>query len=130
MYYLPKLLAAKFFYFNRFSIPTLWVLSFVLAILFTLGALMVASLNKILFAPVFSVYLVFVLGFASAKFFSRKKIILTGPIAVRVAASNIGNSMSKIGATLSEILFLMFFYFLLASFVFLATSPLLFWLDS
>ena len=127
MYYLPKLLAEKFAYFGKFSIFGIWAISFVSVILFTFIASVIASLNELLVAPAFSIYLVFVLGIVSAKFFSRKKIILTGPVAVRIAASDAGESAAKVGKTLSEIIFLLCFYFFLFGCVFFALSPLLFW---
>ncbi|TOG43945.1 hypothetical protein CGJ01_23225 [Vibrio parahaemolyticus] len=127
MYYLPKLLAEKFAYFSKFSIFGIWAISFASMILFAFIASTIASLNELLVAPVFSIYLIFVLGIFSAKFFSRKKIILTGPVAVRIAASDAGESTAKVGKTLSEIIFLLCFYFFLFGCVFFALSPLLFW---
>ena len=127
MYYLPKLLAEKFAYFGKFSIFGIWAISFVSVILFTFIASVIASLNELLVAPAFSIYLIFVLGIVSAKFFSRKKIILTGPVAVRIAASAAGESAAKVAKTLSEIIFLLCFYFFLFGCVFFALSPLLFW---
>lgn len=127
MYYLPKLLAEKFAYFGKFSIFGIWAISFVSVILFTFIASVIASLNALLVAPAFSIYLIFVLGIVSAKFFSRKKIILTGPVAVRIAASAAGESAAKVAKTLSEIIFLLCFYFFLFGCVFFALSPLLFW---
>ncbi len=127
MYYLPKLLAEKFAYFGKFSIFGIWGISFASMILFAFIASAIASLNELLVAPAFSIYLIFVLGIFSAKFFSRKKIILTGPVAVRIAASDAGESAAKVGKTLSEIIFLLCFYFFLFGCVFFALSPLLFW---
>lgn len=127
MYYLPKLLAEKFAYFGKFSIFGIWAISFVSVILFTFIASVIASLNELLVAPAFSIYLIFVLGIVSAKFFSRKKIILTGPVAVRIAASAAGESAAKVAKTLSEIIFLLCFYFFLFGCVFFALSPLLLW---
>ena len=127
MYYLPKLLAEKFAYFGKFSIFGIWAISFVSVILFTFIASVIASLNELLVAPAFSIYLIFVLGIVSAKFFSRKKIILTGPVAVRIAASDAGESAAKVVKTLSEIIFLLCFYFFLFGCVFFALSPLLLW---
>lgn len=127
MYYLPKLLAEKFAYFGKFSIFGIWAISFASVILFTFIASAIASLNELLVAPVFSICLIFVLGIVSAKFFSRKKIILTGPVAVRIAASDAGESAAKVAKTLSEIIFLLCFYFFLFGCVFFALSPLLFW---
>ncbi|QFT12961.1 hypothetical protein [Vibrio sp. THAF190c] len=127
MYYLPKLLAEKFAYFGKFSIFGIWAISFASVILFIFIASAIASLNALLVAPAFSIYLVFVLGIVSAKFFSRKKIILTGPVAVRIAASAAGESAAKVAKTLSEIIFLLCFYFFLFGCVFFALSPLLFW---
>ncbi len=127
MYYLPKLLAEKFAYFGKFSIFGIWAISFASMILFAFIASAIASLNELLVAPAFSIYLIFVLGIVSAKFFSRKKIILTGPVAVRIAASDAGESAAKVGKTISEIIFLLCFYFFLFGCVFFALSPLLFW---
>ncbi len=127
MYYLPKLLAEKFAYFGKFSIFTIWAISFASMILFTFIASALVSLNELLVAPAFSIYLIFVLGIVSAKFFSRKKIILTGPVAARIAASDVGESAAKVGKTISEIIFLLCFYFFLFGCVFFALSPLLFW---
>ncbi|WP_104023904.1 hypothetical protein [Vibrio hyugaensis] len=127
MYYLPKLLAEKFAYFGKFSIFGIWAISFASMILFAFIASAIASLNELLVAPAFSIYLIFVLGIVSAKFFSRKKIILTGPVAVRIAASGAGESAAKVVKTLSEIIFLLCFYFFLFGCVFFALSPLLFW---
>ncbi|PTO96015.1 hypothetical protein CWO08_10175 [Vibrio sp. 10N.286.48.B8] len=127
MYYLPKLLAEKFAYFGKFSIFGIWAISFASMILFAFIASVIASLNELLVAPAFSIYLIFVLGIVSAKFFSRKKIILTGPVAVRIAASDAGESAAKVGKTISEIIFLLCFYFFLFGCVFFALSPLLFW---
>ncbi|NOJ06032.1 hypothetical protein F0236_20055 [Vibrio splendidus] len=127
MYYLPKLLAEKFAYFGKFSILGIWAISFASMILLAFIASLIASLNELLVAPAFSIYLLFVLGIVSAKFFSRKKIILTGPVAVRIAASDAAESAAKIGKTLSEIVFLLCFYFFLFGCVFFALSPLLFW---
>ena len=73
MYYLPKLLAEKFAYFGKFSIIGIWAISFASMILFAFIASAIASLNELLVAPAFSIYLIFVLGIVSAKFFSRKK---------------------------------------------------------
>ena len=127
MYYLPKLLAEKFAYFGKFSIFSIWGISFASMILFAFIASVIASLNELLVAPVFSFFLLFVLGIVSAKFFSRKKIILTGPVAVRIAASDAGESAAKVGKKLSEIVFLLCFYFCLFACVFFASSPLLLW---
>ncbi|MFV8458850.1 hypothetical protein ACNO5M_27615 [Vibrio owensii] len=127
MYYLPKLLAEKFAYFGKFSIFGIWAISFASMILFAFIASALASLNELLVAPAFSIYLIFVLGIVSAKFFSRKKIILTGPVAVRIAASGAVESAAKVVKTLSEIIFLLCFYFFLFGCVFFALSPLLFW---
>ncbi|CAH6843922.1 conserved membrane hypothetical protein [Vibrio chagasii] len=127
MYYLPKLLAEKLSYFSKFSILGIWAISFASMILFALIASAIASLNELLVAPAFSIYLLFVLGIVSAKFFARKKIILTDPVAVRIAASDAGDSAAKVGKTLSEIVFLLCFYFFLFGCVFFALSPLLFW---
>lgn len=124
MYYLPKLLAEKFAYFGKFSIFSLWGISFASMILFAFIASVIAEL---LVAPVFSFFLLFVLGIVSAKFFSRKKIILTGPVAVMIAASDAGESAAKVGKKLSEIVFLLWFYFCLFVCVFFASSPLLLW---
>ncbi|HGZ6776484.1 TPA: hypothetical protein ACOLZV_004437 [Vibrio parahaemolyticus] len=127
MYYLPKMLAEKFAYFNKFSILSIWAISFVSMVLFAFIASAIASLNELLVAPAFSIHLLFVLGMVSAKFFSRKKVILTGPVAVRIAASDAGESAAKVGKTISEIIFLLCFYFFLFGCVFFALSPLLFW---
>ncbi len=127
MYYLPKLLAQKFVYFNKFSIFSLWAISFGSMILFAFIASVVASLNELLVGPMFSIYLLFLLGTASAKFFARKKVTLTGPVAVRVVATDAGEALAKVGSTLSEIVFLLCFYFFLFGCVFFALSPLLFW---
>ena len=127
MYYLPKLLAEKFAYFGKFSIFGIWAISFASMFLFAFIASAIASLNELLVAPAFSICLIFVLGIVSAKFFSRKKIILTGPVAVRIAASAAGESAAKVAKTLSEIIFLLCFYFFLFGCVFFALSPLLFW---
>ncbi|OEE99374.1 hypothetical protein [Vibrio genomosp. F10] len=127
MYYLPKLLAEKLSYFSKFSILGIWAISFASMILFALIASAIASLNELLVAPAFSIYLLFVLGIVSAKFFARKKVILTDPVAVRIAASDAGDSAAKVGKTLSEIVFLLCFYFFLFGCIFFALSPLLFW---
>ncbi|EGQ8117941.1 hypothetical protein I7103_004831 [Vibrio parahaemolyticus] len=127
MYYLPKMFAEKFAYFNKFSILSIWAISFVSMVLFAFIASAIASLNELLVAPAFSIHLLFVLGMVSAKFFSRKKVILTGPVAVRIAASDAGESAAKVGKTISEIIFLLCFYFFLFGCVFFALSPLLFW---
>ena len=100
MYYLPKLLAEKFTYFGKFSIFGIWTISFASMILFAFITSPIASLNELLVAPAFSIYLIFVLGIVSVKFFSRKKIILTGPVAVRIAASDAGESAAKVGKTI------------------------------
>ncbi|MGC9494546.1 hypothetical protein, partial [Vibrio genomosp. F10] len=121
------LLAEKLSYFSKFSILGIWAISFASMILFALIASAIASLNELLVAPAFSVYLLFVLGIVSAKFFARKKIILTDPVAVRIAASDAGDSAAKVGKTLSEIVFLLCFYFFLFGCIFFALSPLLFW---
>ncbi|TOG33003.1 hypothetical protein CGJ03_23380 [Vibrio parahaemolyticus] len=125
MYYLPKLLAEKFAYFNKFSILSIWAISFISMVLFAFIASLIASLNELLVAPSFSIYLLFVLGMISAKFFSRKKVILTGPVAVKIAATDAGETVAKVGKTLSEIVFLLFFYFFLIGCVFFVLSPLL-----
>ncbi|MCQ8868466.1 hypothetical protein [Vibrio splendidus] len=125
MYYLPKLLAEKFAYFNKFSILSIWAISFISMVLFAFIASVIASLNELLVAPAFSIYLLFILGMISAKFFSRKKVILTGPVAVKIAATDAGESVAKVGKTLSEIVFLLLFYFFLFGCVFFVLSPLL-----
>ena len=50
MYYLPKLLAEKFAYFNKFSILSIWAISFISMVLFAFIASVIASLNELLIA--------------------------------------------------------------------------------
>ncbi|WP_039850639.1 MULTISPECIES: hypothetical protein [Grimontia] len=126
MFYLPKWFAQKFAYFKDSSILSIWLTCFAMMILFAVFLPLITSISDMLFGPAASILLLCFLGMMSAKYFARKKIILTGPIAVRVAASDAGETAAKIGKTISDIFFLLFFYFWLFSCLFIALSPLLF----
>ncbi|MDA0130592.1 hypothetical protein OH458_21240 [Vibrio sp. MarTm2] len=125
MDYLPKLLAKKFGYFSELSIFRIWGIVFGLMLSLSLITPLVASLSELLIAPMFSVFMLFVVGVMSAKFYARKAVIFTDPLAVKVAASSAGKELSKVSKTLVEIVFSLFVYFMLFGCIFLALSPLL-----
>ncbi|CCN38129.1 conserved membrane hypothetical protein [Vibrio nigripulchritudo SO65] len=125
MNYLPKMFAKKFGYFASLSLFAALGYMFGSTIVMILLVIVVSELNGLLIGPLFSGYILFVLGVMAAKFYSRKSVILTDPIAVKIASTDISNNVSKIGNSLFEWVFLLFFHFILLGAVLFLLAPLL-----
>ncbi len=90
MGYLPKWLASKFGYFSTQSIMKIWGWLFGAMLVMVLIIPLVSYMSELLVFPLVSVYLIFITGVMSAKFYARKPIILTDPIAVKLSATDAG----------------------------------------
>ncbi len=123
MNYLPNLLARRFGYFSNFSIFGVWcsLLSAMIALVIAIP--IVASVSNLLVAPTAGLFVLFFAGVISAKFYARRPIIMTEPIAVKFAASNAGDKVTKAGGTLVEIIFSLFIHFVLIQFIILCLVP-------
>ncbi|MBD1560058.1 hypothetical protein HC752_24410 [Vibrio sp. S9_S30] len=125
MNYLPKIFATKFSYFSKVSPIGTMGYMFGSMIVILMLVLVISELHVLLVAPLFSGYILFVLGVMSAKFYSRKPVILTDPVAVKIASTDISNNIAKVGKSLFELVFLLFFYFMLFGALLFLLAPLL-----
>ncbi|MFZ3431485.1 hypothetical protein [Vibrio harveyi] len=125
MHYLPYLLARKFNFFAKLSIFQIWGVIFGPMILLALSMPFIASLSGYLIMPLFGAFSLYTIGVISSKYYVRKFVILTDPLAVKVSASEMGDQLGKLGGKLLEFVFLFFFYFTLLMCIILIFVPFL-----
>ena len=111
MHYLPCLLAKKFYFFAKLSTFQVWGVIFGPMILLAFSTPFISSINEYLIMPMFGAFFLYSIGIISARYYARKPVILTDPLAVRVTASEMGDQLGKYWGKLLELVFLFFFYF-------------------